>query len=321
MLAIYLMWLLPLLMIYSKIIKLLRMMSLPNRQRIEILLHNQPSMMILHSLALPACIGLRDDCTNYNVNCFIVYCSGSLAEAISALPEIKAKKAALDMHTNIATTALNAIRARDIDALCTIEQDMLKQASLDKKQFLQFIGPSGKGCVTDKLRTVLIYYLTTENVSDSDMKEYLDAIQESARPSTAAAPSTTTAGSDSKTPAPTPATPAAAPAVDLAALKYLKEWKMLHKMSQDPHAAMMGARPGAKKASGGFLDSIVNAVGAHGSGLMSQVRTFLPAERDLPVTKVVELIMNNRYCIQAHHIVSYHASYQCLLFVCLLMNV
>lgn len=190
---------------------------------------------------------------------------------------------------------------------------MLKQAALDKKQFLQFIGPSGKGCITDKLRSLLIYYLTTENVSDTEMKEYLDAIQESAAPRAAATatPTSTDGKSDSKAPISSPATPAAtpaaSPAVDLAALKYLKEWKMLHKMSLDPHAAT-GGRPGAKTGGKSFFDSVLTAVGTHGSGLMSQVRTFLPAERDLPVTKAVELIMNNRYDMHTP-VSSYQLSY------------
>jgi hypothetical protein len=61
----------------------------------------------------------------------------------------------------------------------------------------------------------------------------------------------------------------------------------------DPHGGG-GGRAGAKTGTKSFFDSVLNAVGSSGSGLMSQVRTFLPAERDLPVTKVVEVIMSNR---------------------------
>merc|ERR1711871_864612 len=54
--------------------------------------------------------------------------TAGIAAAMNALPEMTEKKRSIDMHTNVATTLLNKIKARELDHYYEIEDQFTSQS-------------------------------------------------------------------------------------------------------------------------------------------------------------------------------------------------
>lgn len=98
-----------------------------------------------------------------------------LKAAITLLPELRERKAILDMHMNIATALLKGIKDRQLDNFFQIEENITKQT---KGQILELLDDEAKGKEPlDKLRLFIIWFLSTEqDVSRPEMDRFEEAL-------------------------------------------------------------------------------------------------------------------------------------------------
>jgi hypothetical protein len=99
-----------------------------------------------------------------------------LKAAITLLPELRERKAVLDMHMNILAGVLTGIKNRQLDNFFQLEENITKQS---RAQMLEILNDDAKGKVPmDKLRLFIIWFLSTEqDVSRVEMDKFEEALK------------------------------------------------------------------------------------------------------------------------------------------------
>jgi hypothetical protein len=181
-----------------------------------------------------------------------------LKSAVTALPELTARKSVLDMHMNIATELLASIQKRHVDQLVQLEESILKQT---KQSILDFL-LEDQNDPRDKLRLFLVYYLSRPNINSDEVKEFKTVL--------------TQVG------------------CSLKAFEYIERTRSFSRMSTV--SAGNASTPSFANLSSP-ASNLLNRLGsklrdeAYGS-ILSGVKNFLPQKKDLAVTRMAESIFD-----------------------------
>jgi hypothetical protein len=202
------------------------------------------------------------DDLNGESNQFAAHLKGAMA----LLPELRDRKATIEMHMNILEAVMEGIKNRKMDFYFQLEEELSKQT---KAQILDVIKDTDKGNEPlDKLRLFLQWYLTTETeLSRGDFDSFTQALE--------------------------------AAGADTAPVKYVKSVRQLTRMTMITSAPTQPAQA-TSQLFGGFssLSSRVTdrfkdaGLGANFEGVLSGIKNFLPTNTDLTLTKITESLMD-----------------------------
>ena len=99
-----------------------------------------------------------------------------LKAAMTLLPELRERKATLDMHMNILGGLLAGIKHRQLDNYFQIEENIMKQT---KAEMLELLNNATKGNEPmDKLRIFIIWFLSTDQeISKAELEKFEEALK------------------------------------------------------------------------------------------------------------------------------------------------
>ncbi|KAK5578989.1 hypothetical protein RB653_008665 [Dictyostelium firmibasis] len=202
----------------------------------------------------------------------------------SLVQEMDEKKRLIDIHTNLATDLTKNIRDRQIDFFFAMEESIITRSLTDKKELHSLITSpvvgetGGRGTLEDKIRLLIIYFLSTKNVPQSEMDQYEEALTKMG--------------------------------ADLSTLDFFKKTKAFNESLTAIANVSQSSTQSSNTASGkigGFMQMMTNVTGYQGvesftNFFQQGVRALLPKSKDLFVTRIVESIMDLKNTLDADYL-------------------
>lgn len=196
-----------------------------------------------------------------------------IQQAVDALPELTARKATLDMHMDVLASLLKELESKSLDKFFEIEQNY--NNSNIQHQFLELLSEiPKKNNIKDKLRTFIILYLLNDNLSSNFITQVKGKFIEL----------------DAN--------------IDLSGLKYLEKFKQMTKLSNLSSLTDEAYKQQESNLNTGNNTALFNNLSSrlYGltegrlteglSSLTSGLKKLLPNKKNLPLTNIVESIMD-----------------------------
>lgn len=180
-----------------------------------------------------------------------------LTNAVNSLPQLLELKRLIDMHTKIATTILNSIKARRLDSFFELEERIMSKVALDRP-LLEVLQDGEFGQPEDKMRLFVIYYICSgTGVTEGEWSRYEQVLGELG--------------------------------CDLSPLPYLKRWKAI---TQGSGATLANPYEGGGTRTVSMFSKLVS----QGSNfVMEGVKNLVVKRHNLPLTKTTEQLMESRH--------------------------
>lgn len=193
----------------------------------------------------------------------------AIQQAVEAIPELTARKATLDMHMDVLASLLNELEARSLDKFFEIEQSFN-----DPKLQLQLLDllklDAKRDNATDKYRTFLILCLLADLP-----QSFADQCQQTLHEKH--------------------------PELDMRALLYVQKFKQMSRMSQAVAIDSSANKHSLQDTNNSALFTGLSSklygftegrISTGISSLASGLKRLLPEKKNLPITNVVEAIMD-----------------------------
>ena len=164
----------------------------------------------------------------------------------------------VDVHTTIATTILDQIKARKLDIYFETEEKILSRSVIDK-DLTEFLQDESSGRLEDKLRLFLIYFLCDAGPQSGgdEVKKYESALREAG--------------------------------CDMRAYNYIKQWKTFSKMPTLANTLATSYSGGARTV------NMISKLMSQGSQfVMEGVKNFVVKKHILPFTRITDSLMDHK---------------------------
>ncbi|KAG8203245.1 hypothetical protein GWM34_02198, partial [Candida africana] len=197
--------------------------------------------------------------------------TANIQQAVEKLPELTARKATLDMHMDILSSLINELQAKNLDKYFEIEQNAMDPKVL--KEFLELlVVDSERDSSLDKLRTFIILTLLVDLTP-----EYIEKVKSIFKEKY--------------------------PQVDLSSFNYIlkfKEHSKLANLSTLNETSNNFTNQASQMNSSALLSGLSSKLyglteGKISEGLTSiatRIKSFIPEKKLLPITTIVEAIMD-----------------------------